>query len=132
MVLRRLTSLIRKEFIQIRRDPRTLVLVMVIPIMQLFLLGYAATNDVRNIPMAVYDQDRRPAARRLLDAYRAADYFSLEYDVGSESELRELIDHGDARVGLIIPADYTTTIEGGGSAALGSPAGGVTGGGTGT
>ena len=118
MILRRLTSLIRKEFIQIRRDPRTLVLVMVIPIMQLFLLGYAATNDVRNIPLAVYDQDRRPAARRLLDAYRAADYFNLEYDVGSESELRELIDHGDARVGLIIPADYTTTVEGGGSARI--------------
>ena len=79
----RLFSIIRKEFIQIRRDPRTLALVLVIPIMQLFLLGYAATNDVRNIPMAVFDQDRRPAARRLLDAYRAADYFSLQFDVDS-------------------------------------------------
>ena len=46
----RLISLIRKEFIQILRDPRTLVLVLVIPIMQLFLLGYAATTDVRNGP----------------------------------------------------------------------------------
>ena len=59
----RLTSLIRKEFIQIIRDPRTLVLVLVIPIMQLFLLGYAATNDVRNVSMAVFDQDRGPLAR---------------------------------------------------------------------
>ena len=118
MFATRLTSLIRKEFIQIRRDPRTLALVLVIPIMQLFLLGYAATNDVRNIPMAVYDQDRRPAARRLLDAYRAADYFSLQFDVGSESELRTLIDQGDARVGLVIPADYTTTLQGGGSAQI--------------
>lgn len=54
----RLRSLIRKEFIQIGRDKRTLILVLVIPIMQLFLLGYAATNDVRNVPLAVYDQDR--------------------------------------------------------------------------
>ena len=75
MINSRLTSLIRKEFIQILRDPRTLVLVLVIPVMQLFLLGYAATNDVRNVSLAVYDQDRGPAARELLDAYRAADYF---------------------------------------------------------
>ena len=52
----RLLSLIRKEFIQIWRDPRTLMIVLVIPILQLFLLGYAATNDVRNIPLAIYDQ----------------------------------------------------------------------------
>jgi len=115
MINSRLTSLIRKEFIQIRRDPRTLILVLVIPIMQLFLLGYAATNDVRNIPMAVFDQDRGPAARSLLDAYRAADYFSLQYDVASESELRELIDNGDARVGLIIPPNYTSQIQGNGN-----------------
>ncbi len=76
----RLVSLIRKEFLQIIRDPRTLALVLGIPIMQLLLLGYAATNDVRNVPLAVFDQDRGPAARRLLDAYRAADYFRLSYE----------------------------------------------------
>jgi ABC-2 type transport system permease protein len=107
MINSRLASLIRKEFIQILRDPRTLVLVLVIPIMQLFLLGYAATNDVRNVPMAVYDQDRGPAARELLDAYRAADYFVLAYEVHSEEDLRALVDRGEARVGLVIPPDYT-------------------------
>ena len=112
----RLISLIRKEFIQILRDPRTLVLVLVIPIMQLFLLGYAATNDVRNVPMAVFDQDRGPAARQLLDAYRSADYFRLAFDVDSEAELRRLIDYGQARVGLIIPPGYTDQVMGGGSA----------------
>ena len=80
----RLTALIRKEFIQILRDPRTLALILVIPIMQLFLLGYAATNDVRNVPMVVFDQDRSPATRELLDAYRAADYFRIAFDVSSE------------------------------------------------
>ncbi len=62
----RLLSIIRKEFIQITRDPRTLILVLVIPVMQLFLLGYAANNDVRNVPLAVFDQDRSPEARALL------------------------------------------------------------------
>ena len=112
----RLTSLIRKEFIQIIRDPRTLVLVLVIPVMQLYLLGYAATNDVRNVSMAVFDQDRGPAARELLDSYRAADYFLLAYDVDSEKELGNLIDSGEARVGLVIPPDYTNQLKGTGSA----------------
>ena len=107
----RLSSLIRKEFIQILRDPRTLALVLVIPIMQLFLLGYAATTDVRNVPMAVYDQDRSAESRQLLDAYRAADYFSLAYYVNSEAALRQLIDYGDARVGIIIPPDYGLQLQ---------------------
>ena len=110
----RLRSLIRKEFIQILRDPRTLVLVLVIPIMQLFLLGYAATNDIREVPLAVFDQDRGPAARQLLDAYRASDYFSVAFDVQTEQEISDLIDGGDARVGLIIPPDYTEQLRGNG------------------
>lgn len=112
----RLNSLIRKEFIQIWRDPRTLVLVLVIPIMQLFLMGYAATNDVRNVPMAIYDQDRGSAARQLLDAYRAADYFHLAYDVDSEEDLHLLIDSGEVRAALIIPPDYSARLKEEGSA----------------
>ena len=112
----RLLSIIRKEFIQITRDPRTLILVLVIPVVQLFLLGYAANNDVRNVPLAVFDQDRSPEARALLDAYRAADYFRLAFDVGSEDELRRLIDGGKARAGLIIPPGYGRQLQSGGSA----------------
>jgi ABC-2 type transport system permease protein len=112
----RLLSLVRKEFIQISRDPRTLLLVLVIPVMQLFLLGYSATNDVRNVPLAVFDQDRGPEARALLDAYRAADYFRVAFDVGSEAELRDLIDRGQARAGMIIPPDYGDQLKRDGSA----------------
>ncbi|MBL8057456.1 MAG: ABC transporter permease [Anaerolineales bacterium] len=114
----RLLSIVRKEFIQISRDPRTLILVLIIPVMQLFLLGYAATNDVRNVPLAVFDQDRGPAARSLLDAFRAADYFRLAYDVDSQAELQSLIDGGQARAGLIIPPDYSTRLSGGGNASV--------------
>jgi ABC-2 type transport system permease protein len=107
---RRLLSLIRKEFIQIVRDPRTLYITLVIPVIQIFLLGYTATSDVRNVPLAVFDQDHSPSARKLLDAYRAADYFSLTFDANSESELRGLIDSGQARAGLIIPPDYDDSL----------------------
>ena len=70
------------------------------------MLGYAATNDVRNLPMAVFDQDRSTAARELLNAFRVSDYFLISYDVNSEKEIRWLIERGDARVGLIIPPNY--------------------------
>lgn len=118
MINSRLRSLIRKEFIQIRRDPRTLVLIIVIPIMQLFLLGYAATNDVRNIPLAVLDQDHSSAARALLDAYRAADYFHITYEASSEKEIRDLIDRGIVRAGLIIPPNYGDKVKGEGNTTI--------------
>jgi ABC-2 type transport system permease protein len=106
----RLMSIIRKEFIQIFRDPRTLWLILVMPIVQLFLLGYAATTDVKNVPIAVWDQSRSPESRALLDAFRAADYFRIDYDVLSEDEIRVLIESGDVRAALIIPPDYVVRL----------------------
>ena len=109
----RLMSIIRKEFIQIFRDTRTLIMILVIPIMQLFLLGYSATSDVRNIPLAVLDQSRSPESRALLDAYRAADYFRIAYSVESEAEIEALIEAGKARAAVIIPPDYAQRLADG-------------------
>ncbi|HEY5269734.1 MAG TPA: ABC transporter permease, partial [Anaerolineales bacterium] len=106
----RLVSILRKEFIQIMRDKRTLGIILLIPIIQLFLLGYSATSDIRNVPLAVFDQCRCVESRSLLDAYRAADYFRLAYMVGSENEIRLLIEQGKARAALIIPPDYNTAL----------------------
>lgn len=107
----RLISIIRKEFIQITRDKRTLVIILIIPIMQLFLLGYSATTDIRNVPLAVLDQCRCSESRELLEAYRVADYFSLVYGVDSENDIRVLIERGDARAGIIIPPDYNLALS---------------------
>lgn len=109
----RLISIIRKEFIQIFRDVRTLLMILVIPIMQLFLLGYAATNDVRNVPLAVLDRSRSPESRALLDAYRAADYFRIAYTVDSETDIENLIAGGRARAAIIIPPDYAWRLNDG-------------------
>ena len=113
MLNSRLVSIIRKEFIQIMRDPRTLIITLFIPIMQLFLLGYSATNDVRNVPLAVFDQSQTAESRTLLDSYRAADYFRIAYAVGSEAEMETLIQQGSARAGLIIPPDYAAKLTAG-------------------
>ncbi len=107
----RIRALVRKEFLQILRDPNTLALALLIPVVELFLLGYAATNDVRHVPLAVWDQDHGSAARSLLDAYLASDYFRLTHAVHSEDELQALIDAGTVRAALIIPPDYTNQIR---------------------
>lgn len=106
----RLLSVIRKEFIQITRDPRTLVLIVVMPIMQLFLLGYAATTDIKNISLAVWNQSHSSQSRALLDAFRAANYFRIDHLVYSEEEYRALIESGKIRAALIIPPDYETRL----------------------
>ncbi len=106
MLNSRIFSIIRKEFLQIFRDPRTLAMIIVMPILELFLLGYAATTDVKNISMAVWDQSKTIQSRNLLDAFRAADYFVIEHSVGSLDEYQALIESGDTRVVLVIPPDY--------------------------
>src|SRR5512135_826125 len=110
MALARILSIIRKEFIQISRDPRTLGVTFIMPIMMLFLLGYAATNDVRNIPLAVLDQSISPQSRALLDTFRATGYFALTDEPRTEKELALLIDGGQVRTGLIIPPDYADKV----------------------
>ena len=102
----RLLSIIRKEFIHILRDPRTLAIMFLIPIIQLILLGYAATNDVRRLNTAVYDADKTMQSRQLIEAFRASDYFSISEYVANETEIAALLDRGAVRAGIIIPAGY--------------------------
>jgi ABC-2 type transport system permease protein len=108
----RLVAMIRKEFIQAFRDRRTIVIILIMPIMQLFLLGYAATTDVKNIAIGVWDQSQTPQSRALLDAFRAADYFQISYSINSPGDIQKLIESGDVRAVLIIPPDYERRLMG--------------------
>jgi ABC-2 type transport system permease protein len=103
----------RKELIQITRDRRIVIISFIQPIIMLFLLGFAASSDVRNVPAALFDQDHSKASRELLDAYRAADYFQFNTEVNSVDEMRQAIESGDAKAALIIPPDYGKRIAAG-------------------
>ncbi|WP_129631068.1 ABC transporter permease [Candidatus Oscillochloris fontis] len=105
-----LWPIIRKEFIHIIRDPRTLAVMFVMPLLQLILLGYAATSDVRNVPLAVYDQSRTPQSRRLVEAFVASGQFAVTQVATSEEDLARLVDSGQAQAGLIIPPAYATDL----------------------
>jgi ABC-2 type transport system permease protein len=102
----RLLPIIRKEFIHIRRDPRTLAVMFIIPVVQLILLGYVATSDIRHLNLAVYDADRTPQSRALVEAYRASDYFAIAYQANNEDDIAALLDGGQVRAGLVIPHGY--------------------------
>ena len=106
----RLLSIIRKEFIQLFRDKRMLAMILVLPIVEMFLLGYAFSNDLRDIPMAIFDKSHSAESRALLDAYQATDYFKQAYSVSTDAEVRSLIEKNLVTVALIIPPDYATRL----------------------
>jgi ABC-2 type transport system permease protein len=118
-MIRRLVSIMRKEAIHIARDRRTLALSFAMPIVMLLLLGYAANTDVRNVSLVVVDQDRSAASRELIDAFRAADYFRIDYEADSEAGIEQLIGSGAARAGLVIPPDYAESLASGRTARVG-------------
>lgn len=112
MIVRTL-SLMRKELLHIVRDRRTLAVMVMMPLIQLVLMGYAATTDIERLRTAVLDQDKSPASRELLEAYQASNYFDLIHYVESEQELGQFLDAGDARAGLVIPPGYGRDLAGG-------------------
>ncbi len=110
-MLVRTLSVMRKEFLHIVRDPRTLAVMFLIPVVQLLLLGYAATTDVKHLSTAVLDRDRTPGSRELIEAYRASGYFDIILVVGDEAEMARAMDGGTVRAGLIIPAGYERALQ---------------------
>ncbi|HLO14204.1 MAG TPA: ABC transporter permease [Anaerolineales bacterium] len=108
--MRRFRALIKKEMIHMLRDPRTLVFIFLMPILQLVLLGFVNNTDIKNVPTVVFNQDNSRASRALLDSFNSTGYFSFDYAVYSQVEVNNLIDSGKASVGIIIPPNYGTNL----------------------
>ena len=111
--MRRLRALMRKEFIHMLRDPRTLIFIFLMPILQLVLLGFAANTDIKNVATAIFDQDNSAASRSLLDAFRVTDYYSFDYVANSMDEVNRLIETGKVKLAIIIPPTYHSDLEAG-------------------
>ena len=95
-----------KEVREIRRDPITLAVAVVLPLLMLYLFGSALSLDVKNASLAVYDQDRSLASRDLIERFPQSGYFNRTHDIQNESEIADLLDRGRARLVLIIPPGY--------------------------
>lgn len=107
---RRILAMIRKEFIQVRRDPRTLAIVLAMPALQLLLFGYAINTVVDHLPTAVFDQAHDSESRALIAALQNSTYFNVVADAASQEEVASIIDSGRAKVGLVIPRDLRTKL----------------------
>jgi ABC-2 type transport system permease protein len=100
-----------KEFQHLRRDPAALRMLLILPIVQLFVLGYALTTEVRHTPIAVLDRCQCPASASLIAAATAPPLFAFKGHAASEEELRRALDQGRIRAALLIPADFSTRLE---------------------
>jgi ABC-2 type transport system permease protein len=107
MDLKRTWAIARKELIHIRRDPISLLQVILLPILLLLLYGYALTFDIKNVTIAVYDQERSQLSEDFINHFRGTDYFRLEKFTQDYDELQRLIMEHKVQVGLMLPFDFS-------------------------
>src|SRR5271157_73045 len=98
--MRRFRALIKKGLLHMLRDPRTLIFIFIMPVLQLLLLGYATNTDVKNVPTVVFDQSNSQESRSLLDAFQSTGYFSFDYIASTNTEVTDMIDSGKVKVGI--------------------------------
>ena len=108
---RRLGAIIIKEFIQLVRDPRTLMMALLLPVIQLLLFGYAISTDVERLPTVVVDHSRTQESRELVDRFTSSRYYLVRYRTDSLREAEALVQGGRARVVIAIPPEYADRLR---------------------
>jgi ABC-2 type transport system permease protein len=108
----------RKEVLELRRDPRLFGIVIIAPIVQLTVLGYAATTDVKDVPVLIVDPDRSTASRALITRFEASDNFTIAGMAGSTGEIDKWLEQGRAWIAISIPPDYERLLETGRTAVI--------------
>ncbi|MRR33764.1 ABC transporter permease [bacterium] len=113
MNIRRIKAVAKKEFLHIIRDPRSLGMGIAIPMLLLFLFGYALTLDVDRVPLIVWDQSGTEVSREFISRFSGSRYFSLRRHTDSYRDIERAIDSRDALIAIIIPTDFSRRIEAG-------------------
>ncbi len=116
MDLRRTLAIFRKELIHIRRDPISLLQVILLPVILLLLYGYALTFDIKDVTTAVYDQEQSQLSNDFVNRFRGSKYFKLTRFVNSYDELKAMITARKVQVGIMIPYDFSWKFHTGKSA----------------
>lgn len=108
-------SVVWKEMREIRRDPVTIWIAIVLPLVMLYLFGSALSLDVKEARFAVHDLDKSEESRALIDAFRHSGYFRLSGEVHDAAAVRRMLDRGEARMVLVIPPDFSRALASGGT-----------------
>lgn len=109
----RLLAVSRKEVIQLRRDARSLIMAFAIPVVLLVFFSYAITFDVREIRMALLDQDGTARSRELAEAFQASTFFTIARRLQRYAEAERLLDRGEVRLVLVIPRGFAERLDAG-------------------
>jgi ABC-2 type transport system permease protein len=109
--MRRVLHLVKKELLELRQDPRLFGIVILAPIIQLTVLGYAATTDVKHVPIVIVDPDRSSESRALIARFQASSNFTLVGLLESTDEIDRWLDRGDAWMAVSIPPDYGQRLQ---------------------
>lgn len=112
-MFKRIWALVRKELIQVFRDPLTLRLTLLAPLIQLLLFGYVVNIDVKNVPTALLDRDQTAASREFTQRFESSGYFTFTYIISDESEIDTLMDRGDIDMALVIPPGFQADLSSG-------------------
>ena len=107
----RIKAIAKKELLQIIRDPLSLAMGFLMPVLLLFIFGYAISLDVNDITTIVYDQDRSSMSRELVADLSASGYFKVVRYAEREQEIEQYLDAGMARVGLTVPVDFARDLR---------------------
>ena len=102
----RIGAVLRKEFIQLRRDRLTFAMLIFVPLMQLVLFGYAINSDPKHLPAAVVALDQSPLVRSIVRAAENTDYFKV-IEVARESDAERMIARGEVQFAFVFPSDFT-------------------------
>jgi ABC-2 type transport system permease protein len=118
MSLRRILAVMRKETIQIRRDPLSLMIIVAMPLLQLIIYGYAVNLDIKHIPLCVYDRDATQTSQDLLKHFQATDYFDIVRVAPNYRDLVRHIDEGACTVAVVVPPQFAETLHSSGQASV--------------
>ena len=109
--LTRVTAVAGKEFKHLRRDPRALATVLILPVLQLLLFAYAISFDVKNVPTVVLDQDNTPASRQYLQTYLSSEFFDVLGSANDLAQIDQLFDQNKVRIAVIIPSGFAHSLD---------------------
>jgi ABC-2 type transport system permease protein len=107
MKARRVKAIAKKELIQVWRDPRSLMIALLMPLMQMALLGYGVNLDIKHIPVCAFDREASQQSQALLKRFQASNYFRVVEAVGSYQVLKDALDYGRCKLGVVIPPDFS-------------------------
>jgi len=116
--MRRIYAIARKEFIHIVRDPRTMIAVLIMPLLQLFLFSYAVSFDVKDLPTALLDQDHTATSRQYVDALKQSNYFVVNRNLTSTNEIDGVFDKNQSSVVVVIGPGFGDSVAAGHAGAV--------------